>query len=47
VAAGESVSGKVSEELAQDGALAILFAMLGIALYIWFASNGSSGSARW
>jgi preprotein translocase subunit SecF len=36
VAAGESVSGKVSEELAQDGALAILFAMLGIALYIWF-----------
>jgi len=26
----------VSEELAQDGALAILFAMLGIALYIWF-----------
>ncbi|MDQ3079545.1 MAG: protein translocase subunit SecF [Pseudomonadota bacterium] len=36
VSAGESVSGKVSEELAQDGALAILFAMLGIALYIWF-----------
>ncbi len=36
VAAGESVSGKVSEELARDGALAILFAMLGIALYIWF-----------
>ena len=36
VSTGESVSGKVSEELAQDGALAILFAMLGIALYIWF-----------
>ncbi len=36
IGAGESVSGKVSEELAQDGALAILFAMLGIALYIWF-----------
>ena len=36
VSAGESVSGKVSEELAQDGALAILFAMIGIAMYIWF-----------
>jgi preprotein translocase subunit SecF len=36
VDAGESVSGKVSEELAQDSALAIAFAMLGIALYIWF-----------
>jgi len=36
VSAGESVSGKVSEELATDGALAILFAMIGIALYIWF-----------
>ena len=36
VAAGESVSGKVSEELATDGALAILFAMIGIAIYIWF-----------
>lgn len=35
VSAGESVSGKVSEELAKDGALAILFAMLGIAIYIW------------
>ncbi len=34
--AGESVSGKVSEELAWDGALAITFAMLGIAIYIWF-----------
>ena len=34
--AGESVSGKVSEELAWDGALAIAFAMLGIAIYIWF-----------
>ena len=36
VDAGESVSGKVSEELARDGALAILLAMLGIAIYIWF-----------
>ena len=31
----ETVSGKVSEELATDGALAILFAMIGIAAYIW------------
>jgi preprotein translocase subunit SecF len=31
----ETVSGKVSEELASDGAKAIIFAMLGIALYIW------------
>lgn len=36
VDAGESVSGKVSEELALDGALAIAFAMVGIAMYIWF-----------
>jgi preprotein translocase subunit SecF len=35
VDAGESVSGKVSEELARDGALAIILAMLGIAIYIW------------
>jgi preprotein translocase subunit SecF len=35
VDAGESVSGKVSEELAQDSAMAIAFAMLGIAIYIW------------
>src|SRR5215212_6039933 len=31
----ETVSGKVSEELARDGALAIGLAMLGIAIYIW------------
>ena len=31
----ETVSGKVSEELATDGALAIILAMIGIALYIW------------
>ena len=31
----ETVSGKVSEELANDGALAVALAMLGIALYIW------------
>ena len=36
IGAGESVSGKVSEELALDGALSISLAMLGIALYIWF-----------
>ena len=36
VTAGESVSGKVSGELAWDGALAITFAMVGIAIYIWF-----------
>jgi len=35
VTAGESVSGKVSGELAWDGALAITFAMIGIAVYIW------------
>jgi preprotein translocase subunit SecF len=32
----ETVSGKVSEELATDGALAIGLAMIGIAIYIWF-----------
>lgn len=32
----ETVSGKVSGELVRDGALAILFAMIGISLYIWF-----------
>jgi preprotein translocase subunit SecF len=36
VDAVETVSGKVSEELAKDGALAITLAMLGIAIYIWF-----------
>src|SRR3954463_2509346 len=35
VDAGESVSGKVSEELAQDSAMAVGLAMLGIAIYIW------------
>jgi len=35
VDAVETVSGKVSEELARDGALAIGLAMLGIAIYIW------------
>jgi preprotein translocase subunit SecF len=32
----ETVSGKVSEELARDGALAIILAMIAIAIYIWF-----------
>jgi preprotein translocase subunit SecF len=36
VDAVDTVSGKVSEELAQDSALAIALAMLGIAIYIWF-----------
>ena len=36
VDAGESVSGKVSEELADNSALAVALAMLGIAVYIWF-----------
>ena len=36
VDAVETVSGKVSEELARDGALAIALAILGIAIYIWF-----------
>ena len=36
VDAVETVSGKVSEELATDGALAIALAMIGIAIYIWF-----------
>jgi preprotein translocase subunit SecF len=31
----DTVSGKVSEELATDGALAVGLAMLGIAIYIW------------
>lgn len=31
----ETVSGKVSDELAYDGAMAIALAMLGIAIYIW------------
>ena len=32
----ETVSGKVSEELAMDGVLALTLAMLGVAIYIWF-----------
>jgi preprotein translocase subunit SecF len=36
VDAVETVSGKVSQELAKDGALSITLAMLGIAIYIWF-----------
>ena len=32
----DTVSGKVSEELADDSAKAIVFAMLGIAIYIWW-----------
>jgi preprotein translocase subunit SecF len=36
VDAVETVSGKVSEELATSGAMAILLSMVGIAIYIWF-----------
>lgn len=36
VDAGESVSGKVSEELAWSGAMAIGLSMVAIAIYIWF-----------
>ena len=32
----ETVSGKVSKELAWDGGLSLLLAMLGISIYIWF-----------
>lgn len=32
----ETVSGKVSGELIRDGVMAVLFAMLGIAVYSWF-----------
>ena len=32
----DTVSGKVSEELAEDSAKAIIFAMIGIAIYIWW-----------
>ena len=32
----ETVSGKVSGELVRAGALALLFAMIGISVYIWF-----------
>ena len=32
----DTVSGKVSEELADNSAIAVALAMLGIALYIWF-----------
>ncbi|MFA7440323.1 MAG: protein translocase subunit SecF [Sphingomonadaceae bacterium] len=32
----ETVSGKVSGELIRDGVLAMLFAMLGISVYVWF-----------
>ena len=32
----DNVTGKVSQELAWDGGLAIALAMLGIAIYIWF-----------
>jgi preprotein translocase subunit SecF len=32
----ETVSGKVSGELIRDGALALLLAMIGISIYIWF-----------
>ena len=36
ISAVDTVSGKVSGELIQTGALAMLFAMIGISIYIWF-----------
>ena len=36
IASVDTVSGKVSEELAKNSAIAIALAMLGIAIYIWF-----------
>src|SRR3546814_9349696 len=38
----ESVSGKVSGELIQDGILAVLVAMIGIAIYSWFRLDRKS-----
>ncbi|MCM8557730.1 protein translocase subunit SecF [Sphingomicrobium sediminis] len=35
VGSGQLVSGNVSQELAMDGALSLIFAMMGIAAYIW------------
>ena len=42
----DTVSGKVSEELAADSAIAIGLAMLGIALYIWFRFEWQFGVGR-
>src|SRR3546814_14601153 len=42
----ESVSGKVSGELIQDGILAVLFAMIGIAIYSWFRFEWHFGVSR-
>ncbi len=39
----EAVSGKVSEELARDGAIALALAMLGISIYIWVRFEGQFG----
>ena len=39
----DTVSGKVSEELAWDGGLAITLAMLGIAIYMWFRFDWQFG----
>ena len=39
----DTVSGKVSEELADNSAIAIALAMLGIAIYIWFRFEGQFG----
>jgi preprotein translocase subunit SecF len=41
----DTVSGKVSEELATDGALAVGLAMLGIAIYIWMRFEWQFGVA--
>lgn len=41
----ETVSGKVSGELVRDGAFAVLFAMIGISIYIWFRFEWQFGVA--
>jgi len=41
----DTVSGKVSNELYRDGAMAVGFAMLGIAIYIWFRFEWQFGVA--
>ncbi len=41
----ETVSGQVSDELVRAGALALLFAMLGVSIYIWFRFEWQFGVA--
>jgi preprotein translocase subunit SecF len=41
----ETVSGQVSSELVRAGALALLFAMIGVSIYIWFRFEWQFGFA--